>query len=68
MPTAHLCPGERLSDLVPLPSQRSLFEVDTERHWVLCVTLWPRVLVLDPDSGAPVAAVGCPRDASYPVP
>lgn len=50
MLTAHLCPGERLSDLVPLPSQRSLFEVDTERHWVLCVTLWPRVLVLDPDS------------------
>lgn len=35
---------------MPLPSQRSLFEVDTERHCVLCVTLWPMVLGLDPDS------------------
>lgn len=69
MPTAHLCPGERLSDLVPSPSQHPPFEVDTERHCVLCVTRVAHGANAGSRlPGAPVAAVGCPLDVSYPVP
>lgn len=50
MPTAHLCPGGRLSDLVPSPSQHHRLRW-TQRGTVCCVShLWPTELVLDPDS------------------